>query len=94
MKLSFYTKTVINLSLENYHNAGLTPEETRSVIEDMYDPYGCTKFHCSPSGINSNWSISTYGPEGGAEMIVFEIQTRLDWFLEKKLKSEGVKEKK
>ena len=87
--LPFYTMTEINLALEDFHNAGLTPEETKKVIEGMYDPYGNSKFYCHASGINSNWFIKTFGPESGVAEIVMEIQFRLeDKLLEKRLEKE------
>jgi len=84
-KLNYYTKVVISLSLENYHNAGLTPEETKEAIESIRDPFSSnSNFHCTPSGINRNWSITTYGPERHVGLIVEDIQYLLDRLLEKK----------
>jgi transcriptional regulator CtsR len=48
---------VIHLSLEDYHNKGLTPEETKYVIESIRD--GNSYLWCEPQGINNNWNVRT-----------------------------------
>jgi hypothetical protein len=59
--LNYYVTSVIHLSLEEYHNAGLTPEETKACIEKMPDPgsYAGGRLRCEPSGINRNWNVYT-----------------------------------
>lgn len=51
------------LSLEPFHNAGLTPEETRWVIESTVRPqrFGFSSndtYTVKKSGINNNWTIT------------------------------------
>jgi len=58
--LIYYVTSVIHLSLEDYHNAGLTPEETKACIEKIPDPRSpihCLR--CEASDINSNWNVHT-----------------------------------
>lgn len=59
--MNFYTFTEIHLSLEDFHNAGLTPEETKEIIEATIDPFSPrgARFFAESSGINHNWKIKT-----------------------------------
>lgn len=92
-RVGYYTTTNISLSLEGYHNEGLTPQETREVIETIYDPAGNDKFHCTPGGINQNWSIRTWGHSTECiEEIIELIQIELDLALvQKRLLKKGKK---
>lgn len=63
MQVNFYRTSVLHLSLEDYHNAGLTNEQTKEIIEKIPDP-GMTsgynfKLRCTPQGINGNWNVHT-----------------------------------
>lgn len=64
MKLNYYTTTTIHLSLEDFHNAGLSPEKTKMVIESIINPLlhcgysSGDKLRCSSSGLNSNWNVN------------------------------------
>ena len=64
IRLRYHTRTTICLSLEDYHNAGLTPEETKAEIEKIINPFQYFMYssgdtlRCSPQGINSNWNVS------------------------------------
>lgn len=92
-RLSYYTRTEISLHLEDYHNAGLTPAETKEIIESIRDPFGFSKFYCWPGGINQNWSIKTDTSNPAfIEDIVFEIQIALDHAIQKR-KKDKLKEK-
>ena len=60
MKLGYYTTSVLHLSLEDYHNAGLTSEQTKEIIESMSDPgFSNIRLRCTPGGVNSNWNVTT-----------------------------------
>ena len=52
--------SVIWLSLEDYYNAGLTPEQVKTTIELMdYPAGGCLKLKCEQQFINNNWNVHT-----------------------------------
>ena len=78
----------IRLSLEDFHNAGLTPEETKNVIEQIKDPTSgwCKTFKCYASGINRNWAIKTvdYCSMNVIVAILDEIEFELKKYLKKK----------
>jgi hypothetical protein len=68
LRLDYYITTNINLSTEDFQNAGYTPEQIKKVIESFRDEYG-SYLHCEPSGINNNWcfrvsSSDTYYHQG------------------------------
>jgi hypothetical protein len=59
--IDYYTTTLIHLSLEDYHNQGLTSETTKEIIERITDPFSHSiHLRCHPQGINSNWNVETY----------------------------------
>ena len=59
--LSYSIYTRVNLSLEDFHYAGLTSEETKEVIQRLPNPTSANcKLRCEPTGINRNWSITLY----------------------------------
>lgn len=85
--LNYYTTGLIHLSLEDYHNAGMTPEETKEIIEGIPDrlpgesttgfPPG--SLHCEPQYINRNWNVSTrYTHPDSISAMVEEIKWHLD----------------
>jgi len=90
--LDYYTTGVIHLSLEDYHNAGLTSGETKEVIEKISDSipgepmnYSVGNLHCEPRYINGNWNVHTrYTHYEDIERIVFKIKWALDIALERK----------
>lgn len=61
LSLEYYTSIVVHLSLEPFHNAGLTPEETREVIEHFHDINAIggsgLNLYAEQSGINFNWEF-------------------------------------
>lgn len=63
MNLTYYTTTKIHLSLEDFHNAGMTPDQTKACIEGIINPFqgGCyssgDRLRCFRSGINNNWPV-------------------------------------
>lgn len=79
-KLTYSTSTIVWLRLEHFHNAGLSPEKTREVIERMWDPgLNGRRLQCNPSGVNSNWNVSTFliHPESISDL-VFNIEVALE----------------
>jgi hypothetical protein len=81
--MNYHTSTTIHLSLESFHNAGMTPEQTKEVITSIYD--GSSKLWCRQSGINSNWDATTFISD--LEIIsdlVFLIENKLCDFMTKK----------
>jgi len=57
INLNYHTTSLVHLSLEPYHNAGLTPEQTKEEIEKVQD--GTMRVWCEQSGINRNWNVRT-----------------------------------
>ena len=57
----YFVTSVIWLSLEEYYNAGLTPEQAKNTIELMSDPAsgGGMKLRCEKQFVNSNWNVLT-----------------------------------
>lgn len=71
--IDFYTTTVIHLSLEPYHNAGLTPAETQAIIESLPDPASSSlMLACEPAGINSNWSVRTMATNPATILLIVD----------------------
>jgi len=89
--IAYYTTTLIHLSLEDYHNAGLTPEETREIIESIADPGSSSlMLSCEPAGINHNWNVRTMLPSGKHNHVtigwlVYAIENRLREGLQRKI---------
>jgi hypothetical protein len=84
--LEYYLTTEIHLSLEMFHNEGLTPEETRAVIEKQTDIDG-HHFFCTPGGVNRNWTISTRTRDTRMiESIVIDLELALRSALREKFK--------
>lgn len=93
LDLDYFTTSVIHLSLEDFHNAGLTPEETKSVIEKIRDPgSSILDLVCRESGINRNWNVHTQlvKPEQIADL-VWQIRHKLKGFLEAKKEKTRIK---
>jgi hypothetical protein len=84
--LNYFTTSSVWLSLESYHNAGLSSEETKTVIERIPDPGSSTSYlRCEPSGLNGNWVVQTNLRSGLAiNSLVARIYTQLEIALEKK----------
>ena len=87
-RLNYYTTSEVHLSLEDYHNAGLTPEETKACIEKLRDPGSCrgARLWCTPSGINHNWTVHTLEkmPARIALLLVPAIESALNKLLKEK----------
>lgn len=84
MKLNYYTTTEIHLSLEDFHNAGLRPHETREIIENISIdrgnewPHFKNKLFVRQSNINNNWTVRVSTTNQYAiENIVFDIEMKL-----------------
>ena len=79
IKLDYYTTSVIHLSLEGYHNAGLSKDETKAAIEAIVYPFqACgystgSKLWCEPSGINSNWNVRVLTTNPGEIAYVVDL---------------------
>jgi hypothetical protein len=81
--MNYYVTSIIHLSLEDYYNAGLTPEQAKTVIELMNDPGSCSlKLQCRNQGINHNWNVLTSltDPEQ-ISWLVGRIEVNLDMAL-------------
>lgn len=59
--MKYYLTTDVHLFLEDFHNDGLTPEETKEILEGIVDPGSsrAARLGVRPSGINHNWTITT-----------------------------------
>ena len=57
----YHVTSIIWLSLEDYYNAGLTPEQAKDTIESMDDPasMGNLKLRCEKQFVNHNWNVHT-----------------------------------
>jgi hypothetical protein len=88
MRMDYHTTTQLWLSLEDFHNAGMTPDQTRAVIERISDPYGPAnvRLSCDPMGVNSNWIVRTFASTKNAHVVAEEIQFALEYELQKMLK--------
>lgn len=62
LQLGFYTTTTVHLSLEDFYNAGITPERAMQIIETFEDKATSfrSKLSCRPAGINNNWKFEVY----------------------------------
>ncbi len=59
-KMNYHITTVIWLSLEDFYNRGLTPEQAKTIIEAMDDPAGGSlRLRCENQFINGNWNVHT-----------------------------------
>lgn len=77
--IDYSVTSVIHLSLEYYHNAGLSPEKTKEIIEGIRDPAGNLNLYCEASGINHNWNVRTRALSPGTHGdIVNEITERIN----------------
>lgn len=85
LRLNYYVSSRINLSLEDFHNAGLTPEETKAEIEKLRDPESSGYLYCSPSGFNNNWCVHTMATHPNTiTLIVCDIEIKLFDLLKRK----------
>ena len=76
LTLNYFTTTTIHLSLEDFHNAGLTPEQTKAIIDKKVRPFS---YHtCYPQGLNQNWSIEVSSTD---DATVESIVTIIKWAL-------------
>jgi hypothetical protein len=77
--LTYYVSSVVHLQLEDFHNAGLTPEQTKEAIESAL---GTTGF-CEASGVNRNWNVHTLSTDrGSVGLMVLAIEQRRRALLE------------
>lgn len=85
-KLTYYTRAEISLHLEDYHNAGLTTEETRAAIESLPNPGSNISVTIRQSGINSNWIVTISSIDRGGSIDRGNIGYFV-WLLEQKLEA-------
>jgi len=85
IKIRYHLTTNINLGLEDYHNAGISPERSKELIESIVEPnqhYGYSstlKLHCTPTGINRNWSVETTAQhKDDIDYVILLIARKLD----------------
>jgi len=57
--IEYYATSVLHISLEDYHNAGIPPERSKELIEGIPDVVGSLNLWCEPSGVNHNWNVHT-----------------------------------
>lgn len=81
-KLNYYVTSLIHLSLEDYHNAGLTPEQTKEAIESIRQPGRDINLWCVASGINRNWDVHVITRH---DMIIWDIVSEIEDRLEELL---------
>lgn len=88
MKINYSTSINIWLHLEDYYNAGMSPEKAREVIESIVDPSqrggysSASKLRCSPMGLNGNWIVKSFA------MTDYEIEnivSTIEWHLDQEL---------
>ena len=92
-EMKYYITSEIHLSLEDYHNAGLSPDETKETIEGIVNPFqangfysSCDRLRCHPSGINHNLVVRTLQTDPlRISHIVDIIRYELDQKLNEKL---------
>lgn len=84
-ELSYSTDIRIWLSLEDYHNNGLTSQQTKEIIENIVSPIqrggysSFNKLRCEPSGLNGNWIVTNYANNyHEVEEVVRTIEYHLD----------------
>lgn len=82
-QLSYWVSSIIWLSLEDWYNAGLTPERAREIIEGIQDPgmmaFLGSRLRCETQGVNGNWNvrIATTDPRTIVKTVSL-IRDRLD----------------
>lgn len=85
MELNYNTDMRIWLHLEDYHNAGLTQQQTKEIIEKIIQPFqgayysSTMTLHCQWMGLNGNLIVTGgINTEAQAEVVVYLIQRKLD----------------
>ena len=77
-----YTTSVMHLALEDFYNAGISPEQAKNVIESIRDRAGTLR--CEASGINNNWNVHTVCcHRDSIKEIVWQIEDCLNELLAK-----------
>jgi hypothetical protein len=87
--INYYPTTLIHLSLEDFYNDGMTPEQAKQIIEGISDPAATAtlgynfKLKCSPQYINGNWNVETWAttPEN-----IHQIVRMIEWYLTKAMR--------
>lgn len=81
-EIDYHTSINIHLSLEDYYNSGLSPEDAKKVIESIRDPgLSTTNLYCRPAGINNNWIVQTNAPQVCIRTLVRVIDHALTLFM-------------
>lgn len=59
--INYHATSILWLSLEPYHNAGIPPERTKELIEQIRDPGSASggRLWCESQGVNYNWNVRT-----------------------------------
>lgn len=93
--LHYYVTSVVHLSLEDYHNRGLKPEETRQIIESMRSPGSSSlNIRCEPSGVNHNWDAHVLTDNRFlVEFFIEDLKFNLDQAFYEKLAEKSTNEK-
>lgn len=86
--LTFSTSTNVLLSLEDFHNAGMTREETKEVIERIQSPDGMGRLHCSTGGCNGNWKVNVYTSHYET---IYDLVDEIHWALTTALRRKETK---
>lgn len=77
--IEYYATSVLHLSLEDYHNAGIPPSRSKELIESLWDMVGSLNLWCEPSGINHNWNVRTRANTSKSQAwVVHEITCLLE----------------
>lgn len=79
MKIDYSTTSRIWLSLEDYYNAGLAPEQAKTEIEKIRIDLSGNKLRCEPMGFNGNWIVEVpFKDPGMVNEVVSVIEYALD----------------
>ena len=76
--INYHISTRIWLSLEEYYNSGITPQQIENVIKKMRDPFRSLCLRCQPMGVNGNFIVEYSGPSNDAPIIVCMIEEEID----------------
>ncbi len=77
LNLKYHSTTSIWLKLEEYYNAGLTPEKAKEIIQNTCD------FKVVESGFNSNFIIENMNLDGdGITKTIIRIRKKLDAYMD------------
>lgn len=78
-----YTSIVFHLSLEQFYNQGIPPEESKKVIEQFTQPSG-TPLYAKPSGLNHNLNFEWLGTHQDGLWVCACIEDKLHELVQQK----------